>query len=262
MASKPPTWPSPCEGERLGGGEHLRELRGPIERIDPVALLVVQQAQLLPIVKFRPDERVAALDVARQVGQGALLEQAELAAQGLLALAFQHLQQQRQLGHFHGLRVDVHAVDVRRQDALPLGRGQPPLAARGLVDRQRAVGLPRPLPGRSALFRQQGAHFARCGRVTGLQQRRQVGHVLFKIPVQQVLVDLQQEGAGPAGDVGDAQGRGDPAPAGHLTHCFAGQQRAHGAPDDDPHDESRRVKHAAGLLHLRLRFDNGAVPGS
>ncbi len=185
--------------------KHFRELRGPIEHVHPVARFVVQQAQLLSIGKLRPDERVAALDVARQVGQGALLEQAKLAAQRLLVLPFQHLQQQRQLGHLHGLRVDVHAVDVRRQDALPLGRGQPPLAARGLVDRQRAIGLAARFPaGAGSLSGSKRAHFARCGRVTGQQQRRQVGHVLFKIPVQQVLVDLQQEGAGPAGDVGDA----------------------------------------------------------
>ena len=45
-------------------------------------------------------------------------------AQGkaLVGFALQHLQQQRQLGHFHGLGVDVHAEDVRRQDALLFAR--------------------------------------------------------------------------------------------------------------------------------------------
>ena len=51
-----------------------------------------------------------------------------------LVLAFQDLEQQRELGDLDGLRVDVHAVDVVEQDALSLGGGQPPVAAAALVE--------------------------------------------------------------------------------------------------------------------------------
>jgi hypothetical protein len=44
--------------------------------------------------------------------------------------------------HCHGLRIDVHAVDVIQQDALAFGDGQPPVAAGGLVQPRGAASGP------------------------------------------------------------------------------------------------------------------------
>ena len=41
-----------------------------------------------------------------------------------LSGVFHHLQEQAQLGHLHGLRVEVHAVDVVEQDPLLLVHAQ------------------------------------------------------------------------------------------------------------------------------------------
>ncbi len=64
--------------------KHLRELGRPVEDVDAQRLLVGQQRHLLPGVKIRPDERIAALDVPAQVGQRPLGEQAKLLVDRLL----------------------------------------------------------------------------------------------------------------------------------------------------------------------------------
>ena len=69
--------------------------------------------------------------VGVEVGQGAFVEEFELAVDCFSVLALEHLEQQAELGDLDGLRVDVHAVDVVEQDSLRLGRGQAPVAALG-----------------------------------------------------------------------------------------------------------------------------------
>ena len=54
--------------------------------------------------------------LSSQIWQYALLKQSQLRADGLAAFAFQHLQEQGEFGHFHGLRVNIHAKDVVEQD--------------------------------------------------------------------------------------------------------------------------------------------------
>ena len=87
----------------------------PVKRVDALRGLGVQVE--LAVIKIRADERVAALNVAVQIGQHALMEQLHLAVQRLAGFAFQHFEQQREFGHFHRLRVDVHAIDMIEQDA-------------------------------------------------------------------------------------------------------------------------------------------------
>ncbi len=106
------------------------------------------------------------------------MEQLELLqAQGLAGFAFQHLEQQGELGDLHGLRVDVHAIQVGQQDALALADGEAP-AVRGL---------------------------AQSGAPALCQLFRLPGGVLLQVPVQQVLVGADEEGARAAGGVADAQ---------------------------------------------------------
>ena len=122
----------------------------------------------------RADQRVAALNVAGQVGQGALVGAEQVPGQRVLRFAFEHLQKERELSDFDRLRVDVHAVDVVEEDALVLGGAEAPEAAGALVD----------FPG---------------------VLRGAVGDVPVAVPVEQVLVGAEQERAGAAGGVEDAQ---------------------------------------------------------
>ncbi len=97
--------------------EDLRESFAPIEGVYPPPFLRVNRELSGEVVPT--DQRVAALDVTPEVGQGALQPQAQLSA-----LLLQHLQQQAQLGHLHRLRVNIHTVQVVQQYLLLLQRGQ------------------------------------------------------------------------------------------------------------------------------------------
>ncbi len=108
--------------------ENLWKLGLPVKDVDTIPFLLIHQTQILLIVEVRADEGVAAFDVVTQIGQGAFVEHGHLAAQRILRFIFQHLEQQGELGHFHRLLVNIHAVDVIEQDAFFLRRGQPPFA--------------------------------------------------------------------------------------------------------------------------------------
>jgi hypothetical protein len=86
----------------------------------------------------------------------------------LLVLVLQDLEEQGELSDFDGLGVDVDAVDVVEKDAFLLGGGEPPDAAGTLVDFLGVLG---------------GA----------------VGDVPVAVPVEEVLVGAEEEGAGTAG---------------------------------------------------------------
>ena len=75
------------------GLDDLGKLGIPVERVDPVALFLVDQVELLPFVEVGADERVAALDVVSEIGQGALVEHPEGLAERLFALPFEDLEQ-------------------------------------------------------------------------------------------------------------------------------------------------------------------------
>ena len=115
---------------------HDRRERGvPVEYVDSQSLLlVVEQIALRRlVVEIGADQRVAALDVASEVGQHAFaVEEPALRVDRFLRLALQHFQQQRELGHLDGLRVDVDAEDVVLEDALLFLCGQMPFAERVL----------------------------------------------------------------------------------------------------------------------------------
>ena len=142
---------------------------------------------------------------------------------------FQDFQQQRQLGHFDGLRVDVHTVDVVQQDAFSFDGGQPPLALLGLVN---AVLVP----------------------------ARGIGHEPVAIPIQQVLVGDDQKRAAATGRIQDPQrpatlgGLPRRGPGRGLEGGLAFQQFAHGVLDDVFHDIGRRVIDSSRLFHFRLIF--------
>jgi len=194
---------------------------GPIEGIDAVGFFVAKQPCLPPIVIVAADERVAALDVAAQIGQDALGEERKLA--GVL----HHLEEQRQLGHFHGLRVDVDPVDVIEEDLLLLLHRQLPAVARLHHRRVLAAGV-----------------------FGGF-----VGRVPVRVPVEQKLVSPQEEGARPAGRIDDAQGAFL-----LLQWAASGQQRADGVLDDVTHDIGGGVIDAAGLAHFGFFFHLRLVP--
>jgi hypothetical protein len=112
---------------RWGGGarEDLGELGLPVEGVDPGALGVVNCQ--VAVEEVRADQRVAALDVLAEVGEGPLVEDFKLSREDALVFALEDLEQQRELRDLDGLGVDVNAVDVVQKDALALRRGQAPI---------------------------------------------------------------------------------------------------------------------------------------
>ena len=78
--------------------------------------------------------------------------------------------------------------------------------------------------------------------------------VASQVPVEQVLIGADEEGARAAGGVEDAQVSG-------LLGDLAFEQTAHRVLDDVVDDVGRRVVDTAGLLDLGLVLDHGAVPG-
>ncbi len=144
------------------------ELVGPVEDVDAVVVVVREHVGLRACVKVRRHQGVAGLDVLAQLRQDALAQQRELRAERLRGLALEQAQQQRQLGHLHGLRVDVDAEEVRAQDPLLLVERQAPVAGRAL-DQARRPAL------RVAV--------------------RAVGDVGGEVPDEQVVVGAQQERA-------------------------------------------------------------------
>ena len=131
------------------------------------------------MVKIRADEAVAALDVLRPgpARPARALKQVELPGHRYWSLPFQDLEQQGQLGHFHGLGVNVHPVDMVQEDALALRDGQFIVAPGNLVN----------------------AGVAAFGPFAG------VLGVGFQVPIQQKLIGPQEKGAGTAGRVQDPE---------------------------------------------------------
>ena len=72
----------------------------------PLFFAAVEKAALPALVKIRPDEGIAALDVGRKIGHGALMEKNELVADGLFVLPFEDFKEERKLCHLNGLGID------------------------------------------------------------------------------------------------------------------------------------------------------------
>jgi hypothetical protein len=137
------------------------------------------RAELLPCVRFVDvggDEGVAALDVVAEVGEGAFVEEEEV-VDGLGGFAFEASEQEGEFGDLDGLGVEVYAEDVAGEEAFAFADGEDKLAARAGAE---------------------GGVFA-FGPFGGV-----VGKVPVLVPVEEVLVGAQEEGAGAAGGVEDA----------------------------------------------------------
>ena len=79
-----PLWQRGVRGDL----EYLRKRGQPIERVDALRGLGVQVE--LAVLEIWADERVAALDVAVEIGQHALVKQLHLTVQRFAGLAFQY----------------------------------------------------------------------------------------------------------------------------------------------------------------------------
>ncbi len=126
----------PMTASKPSFGEDLRELPLPVERVDPLPLLLVGEE---PSHVGGLDEGVSAADVSLQARERPLPEQSELPDR-LLRLAFEDLQEERELRDLDGLRVDVDAVDAAQEDGVLLGRRQAPLLPPPEVDRLLVAG--------------------------------------------------------------------------------------------------------------------------
>ena len=155
--------------------------------------------------------------------------QMPLIGQRRVALPFQHLQQQRQLGHLDRLGVDVHAEKVRGQDALLLLDRQPPLAVlRVLID------------GLAVLFR-----------------------LVLDVPLQAVVqagTDTPPAGTSRCRRPCRARGTAAAFAAGQFGRALALDLLADRLLDDVIDDVRRRVVDAARLADLGLFLDLRLVP--
>ena len=149
-------------------------------------------------------------------------EQVLLALQGLGGFTLEHFQVERELSHFHRLRIEVHAVDGVAQDLALEPGGQ----------KQRVgFGVP-PAP---VLFALVGV----------------IGQPLFPV-FAHALEHPEQKAPGAARRVEEAELE-------CLHGLFPGEQFAHGLLDDVFHDVARRVINPARLAHLRLVLDHRAA---
>jgi hypothetical protein len=205
------------------------------------------------------DERVSALDIIPQVRQRPLLEEAPQAADALLALALQHLQEKRELCHLHSLGIYVNPEDAALEDSLSLGCRQTPLAAAVFEDGKRCLsgpGVNAPGPPIGSLLRgrrQEPQHLSRRRAAALLQQRKEVCLVPFQMPVQQKLVGSDEKRARAAGRIEDSKLRS-------LRSRPALKQPSDGVLDDVLNDVRGRVVNPAGLPNLRLVLHDSSMP--
>ena len=200
-------------------------LTPPVEEVDAVLFFLIDHGHLLLLVEVGANEGVAAFDVVAQVGQGAFVEEAQDGLQALLGFAFEDFEQQGKFRRLDGLGVDVHAEDVVQEDAFAFGDGEFPVAGADLHENRL------------------GAFGPFLGIVFGVE---------VAVPLEEILVGADEEGAGAAGGVEDLQ-------FGGLPRCFVFEQVADGGLDDVVHDVGGGVIDAAGLLDFGLFLDHGSM---
>ena len=81
-----------------------------------------------------------------------------------------------------------------------------------------------------------------------------MGGIPIAMPIEEILVGVDQERARAAGRIEDAE-------LGRLFWRLSLDELPDRLPDDVIHDISRRVIDAAGLLDLGLVLDDGVMPG-
>ena len=182
----------------------------PVKRIDPFALLDPGQDRKT-VVDIRSDKRVPALDVIMQARERTLRKQGQLLRYRLLALILKDLQEEGEFRHLDRLLVNIHTIDVVREDPFPLSRGQSPVAphprvsaVRRLVDRDLFGCVPAPsspMPLRPLPCRRKKRPDLGRGRPLLLQHRDQMLDIPVPVPVQQELVGPKQERTRTAGRI-------------------------------------------------------------
>ena len=183
-------------------------------------------------VEVASDERVATLDVFPHVGEDFVLRKirraehfAHAALGEGLAFVFEQLEEEREFGDFHRLRVDVHAVDVVQKDAFFFFDGKFVRKGCGVfVNDSRFFG-----PG--AVF---------------------VAVVVVEVVGKKILVCADEKAPRAASGVHETHFR-------NLLGSASGDFFADGVFHDVIHDVGGGVIHAAGFLHFGLFNDFHAV---
>lgn len=150
------------DGVEAALGEDFGEGALPVEGVDADDLFFVGQKLAGKVVPA--DEGVAAADVVAEVGQDTVETKGELTS-----FALEQFEQEGELGDLDRLGVDIDAVDAGGEDALLFFGGEAVFAAFGGDD---------------------GWVFA-ADVAFGV-----VGEVVVEVPVEEVLVGTQEEGAG------------------------------------------------------------------
>ncbi len=91
-------------GIEAAGFHDVGELGVPIKDVNTIAFFFVEEQHFRLLVKIGTDERVAAFDVAAEIGQSALVIETQLRGKGLFRLAFENFQEQRKLGRCQSSR--------------------------------------------------------------------------------------------------------------------------------------------------------------
>src|ERR1039458_8668541 len=84
----------PYDSVKAAVPHRLLESLLPVEDVDAIAVLFIEQEHLLVLVEIRSDQGIATLDVVAKVREGALVEEPQL------GFAFQHFEQQGKLCDF------------------------------------------------------------------------------------------------------------------------------------------------------------------
>lgn len=162
------------DGVEAALGEDFGEGALPVEGVDADDLFFVGQKLAGKVVPA--DEGVAAADVVAEVGQDAVETKGELTS-----FALEQFEQEGELGDLDRLGIDIDAVDAGGEDALLFFGGEAIVTAFGGDD---------------------GWVFA-ADVAFGV-----VGEVVVEVPVEEVLVGTQEEGAGAAGGIDDTEFEG------------------------------------------------------
>ena len=105
-----------CGFTQFSAAAGLEDVREALLEIHRVEFLFLVRREKLAGQNVGADERVAAHDVFVERGQECFVKFHLVAAGGAGRFVLQQFQVERELRHFHGLRVNVHAVDVGQQN--------------------------------------------------------------------------------------------------------------------------------------------------
>jgi hypothetical protein len=72
--------------------EDFREFRLPVKDVDTLGFFFIHEIHLFAVIEIRADERIAAFDVAAQIGERPFVKELALLVERLSGFVFQHFE--------------------------------------------------------------------------------------------------------------------------------------------------------------------------